>query len=477
MAIDFEDALARQGRRERLPKATRQLMDQVTQGGNFVDDIAAQIAAGRSDRAMQRQVNRAIGTGPWQGRTPFATRFDPSLVNPTGATPQSIVSQAPPLALGPGQAGGALQTAGGRIPTVPMQPGIGAGQPAIGPATVQNVGNIGYESGAAQRAASGGAGLADDALAISRGAGQAASSPIDDIVASAAGATGGSGGGVAAAGAGGASAAQRASMLANITKGSLIRGAGVAGAGYMASGILDSMDIGGENSAWDRAGSGAVLGAGLGMGGAIALGLGTGPVGWAALGGAALFGGAKYLWGDSETSVEKMQTTIDDTRENILQIGGMYGLDQNALNDILMQYDMSASLYLENEDKEGMKAWMAGLTQTLPAMMLQQKEEADRYGKMIALQGQFAPMFEAQMSRAAQASEVAMQSADQVAGYFEQDHPNLAALTRQVAAQSNESSQRLMAAYAQQIALSPAMNEQQYQQQMALQQATAYPVG
>lgn len=483
MAIDFERALSNFDKNTRLNAKASGAIDRAMGSGQYVDDIAAQINAGVLDRANRRTINRTIGAGPWQGRTPFTSQFNPAMVNPTGATTEAIAAQARgPLAIGPGSGGGVLQPATSRAAAVPLGPGVGSGQAALPSAGLSAGPSINAGQATYAKGAQGAAGVADDALAIGRGtqgasatgrAAAAAGSVMDDAAA----VLGSTADDIAMQA---ANPAARAGLLANVSKATLIRGAGVAGAGYMASGIIDSFNVGGENSDWDRILSGASFGAGLGAGGMIAatgLGLATGPVGWAALGGAALFGGAKYLWGDDETSLEKMQGTVDDTRNSILEVGQMYGLDANSLDDILMQYDLSASLYLENEDKEGMKAWMAGLTQTLPAMMLQQKQEADRYGQMIALQGQFAPMFEAQMGRAAQASEVAMQSANDVAGYFEEDHPNLAALTRQVAAQSNESSQRLMAAYAQQIAMSPAMNEQSYQQQMALQQATAYPVG
>jgi hypothetical protein len=330
--------------------------------------------------------------------------------------------------------------------------------------------------------------VADDVLGgaarVGGTAAKVAATPADEIAASVLGS--GATAATVGAEAAGMTGAARAGLFANVTKASLLKGAGVAGTGYMVSGMFDNMNIGGENSTVDRAGSGAILGAGLAGGGAIAMGLGTGPAGWAALGGAALYGGYKALWGDKTTTPEKMQTTIDDTRETILQVGQMYGLDATALDDVLLQYETSTGLYMNNGDKEGLKAYMAGLGATLPAMMLQEKEQAkmekqeeDRYNRMIQTQASFAPIFESQITRASQASETAMQAADQTAGYLQQSNPNLASLVRQSAAQSNESANRLYAAYAQQMALAPqqAANTYDLQNQLAQQELLSAQYG
>lgn len=500
MAIDFEGNLNKLDRRARQErKIVNDFLrsgKNVPQGGTFLDDIAAQVASGREARAQQRLINRTIGAGPWQGRSTFTGAFDPSMVNPTGQTPAGAVGRSP-LALGPGSGGGTVATTGQRALAPINQPAsVASGQPALpaGPqqpiqATYAAADDIGAGVRSGTNSISGRIGAAGRSSA--QAAGQAAASPVDDIAMSVAGGAGGSGGGsgiAAAAGAGGNAA--RTSMLANVTKASLMRGAGVAGAGYLASGIIDSMNVGGENSDFDRILSGASLGAGLGAGGAIALGLGTGPVGWAALGGAAIFGGAKYLFGDDKTSMEKMTQSITETRENIESIAMQYGLSPDAIGDVMMQYDMSTQLYADNEDKDGLKAYLTGLSQTLPAMMLQQKQIADqeqmqqdRYQQMINVQANFAPIFESQLTRASQASERAMATADQTAGYLEQNNPNLSALIRQSAAQSNESAQRLYSAYAQQMAMAPGQAADAYdlQNRMAQQEALlaqmASPVG
>ena len=262
----------------------------------------------------------------------------------------------------------------------------------------------------------------------------------------------------------------------NITMGSMLRGGGVAAAGLMASQFFDGLDLGGENQTIDRAGTGALLGAGLGGGAAIALGLGTGPAGWAALGGAALFAGYKTFFGDNKTSPQKMQESVDDTRETIASLGSMYGIEGEAMQDILLQYEASTSMYLQNKDKDGLKQFMAGMGTQLPALMLAAREEQkagdqeqERFNTMMAAQAQFAPIFEQTLTRAGQASQQAYDVSNQAATYLDQRQPQLAALYRQTAAQSQASAANLQAAYAKQMATAPitAGTTDQLQRQLA----------
>jgi len=257
------------------------------------------------------------------------------------------------------------------------------------------------------------------------------------------------------------------SLGVNVTKAGMMRGAGMAGAGIMASQFIDGMNLGGEQSLLDKGGSHAILGAGLGSGAAIALGLGTGPVGWAALGGAALFAGSRMLWGGDDTKLETATKSVDETRATITELAGMYGIEGEALQDIMMQYDTSTQLYIDQGDTGGLKNFMGGITTQLPALMLQAREqqkagdqEAQRYEAMMQTQAQFAPMFEKSLDRANQASQTAYQTANQTATYLDQRQPQLAALYRQTAAQSQASAANLQAAYARQMATAPVVTGQ-----------------
>lgn len=514
---DFEGNISKLARKQALDerRAVRQFEQQ---GGTYLDDIARQINDSRARRLAAREAVRGLrpsaappaqgvlGAGGGQGAG-MAVRGGVG-VAPTGQpVAQGVAGNLPTRAL-PGMPQQLALPAAGQT-TVGQGAGMGL---TPGNPMVQNAGQISHSP--IGQSVGQVANVTDDAASIAgrtiggtgRALGTTAASPVDDIISSVAGgAAGGAGGavpptigGAGAAGAGaagdaagmGASAAGRAGMLANVTRASLMKGAGVAGAGYMASGVIDSMNLGGENSAWDRGGTGAVLGAGLGAGGAIALGLGTGPVGWAALGGAALFAGGKLLFGDKETTPEKMRGAVDETRDSIRSIAGMYGLSEDAVNDIMIQFDTSAALYLDNEDREGLKAYLTGLTQTLPAQMYQSRmmdnenqRRDNQYERMIQIQADFAPIFEDQLTRASQASETAMTMSNQSADALASTNPNLAALIRQGGAQGNESSQRLYAAYAQQMAMGPqqAANAEELnymmQAQDALLQQMTSPIG
>ena len=388
---------------------------------------------------------------------------------PSGAGGRQIIQQGmgpvPPVqqsmgALGPGTPGGALtQGPGNALATGPGQPALGPGgaaPQAIGPgpralpAGARPTGP-GPVAGTMRAAAA----EADDFVRI---AGEAAVQGSDDAARAAA-----SQAGQAAAKGGPAAVSNAARNLGvNVTKGGLMRGAGAAGAGYMVSQFFDGLNIGGEQSILDKGGSGALLGAGLGGGAAIALGLGAGPAGWAALGGAALIGGARALWGGDDTKLETQEKAVSETRETINELAGMYGLEGDAVDDIMMQFDASTRLYIQNKDAQGLKDFMGGITTNLPALMLQAKEEqkaagADqqRYEAMMQTQAQFAPIFEQAMNRASQSNLRATAQSNNAANYLDQRQPQLAALYRTTAAQSEAAAANLQAAYAKQMATAP----------------------
>ena len=492
MAIDVQDNLRRV--RDRASRAGGT-------GNTFLDDIAGQIAAGQSRAASSAA---PIGQVAQQRALPAAQTAFGALGSGGSAGAPAVTGTQSALA---GTANQVANVGGGSArPMAALGPAIQpdeviqatyqrSGRPAIGAGARAGV-------GVADDIARQGAGLVDDAASITartggatgaagRAAGTAAAAGRSTLSASALSGLGGGGGGIGLGGgaAGSGASGRAAGVLANITRQSLLKGAGVAGTGYMVSGIIDGMDLGGENSAADRILSGGILGGGLGAGGAIALGLGSGPVGWAALGGAALFGGAKLLWGDKETTPEKMRKSVDEVRSNIMEVGAMYGMGEDALEDVLLQYEMSTAMYLDNKDKEGLKAYMTTLTQQLPGMMLQQKQIADqkrqenmRYDRMIETQAAFAPIFEQQMARSSQANQYALTASNEAADFLQGTSPQLASLVRQTAAQDAASAERLQAAYAAQLAQAPGRAADMYdlEQRLAQQELLAQyaqPVG
>ena len=446
--------------------------------GTLNQDIAANKAARRAaQKGARGQASLQRGLGQMRS-IPGQPILNPS---PSTVTIPGL-QQALPPGPGPGTMGqrAAGPVIGGGAPR-PMGP-IPQGIPAVTSATTQ-IGPAG-NPGAMPQATTG----VQAPRALGPGPARAVAASADDLIGAAANASTAGDSAAAAKLANDAGAAAKTAGTAglrstatnlgvNITKTGLVRGAGMAGVGLMASQFFDGMDLGGENSIVDRGGSGAILGAGLGGGAAIALGLGAGPVGWAALGGAALFAGYKTLWGDKQTTPEKMRDAIGDTRETIASLGEMYGIEGEAMQDIMLQYEASTAMYLQNEDKDGLKTFMAGMGTQLPALMLAAREEQkagqqekERFDTMMAAQAQFAPIFERTLDRASQASQTAYQTANGAANYLDQRQPQLAALYRQTAAQSQASAANLQAAYAKQMATAPVVTGTTDQLQRQLQQ-------
>lgn len=439
-------------------KAVNQFLG--TQAG-YLDDIADQITDGRIERRLVRETNRAAGTGPWLGKGPAGMGpVNPAFLNPqpgplgqAAMGPQPLALNAGPQpprpAIGPGTPG--------------MAPGMA---PAPAPAAPINVGQVTHTPQRPVGLGAGAAGNPVNSMAAQAAAGQAAGAG-----AAGAGAGGGGrgvgnsgrpGGGFVRPGGGTGGGQNIASRFGNFTKGGLFRGAGVAGAGMALSGVVDNFDIGGENSAIDRAASGGVLGAGIGGGVGMALGL-AGPKGWAAAaGGALIIGGAKHLFGEKRPTIEQMHGDVDTTRQSILELGNMYGLEGDALGDILLQWDAGTRMFLDSKDKDGLANYTAQMSQQLPMLMLQQKQiqdqdrkENERYESMIGMQAQFAPMFGRQMDRASEASQMAHATSGQAASMVQERHPQLAALMRTSSANNLAASEQLYTSYAAQMAMGP----------------------
>lgn len=429
------------------------------EGSNFLNSLDDRIGDRRQQRRAVQQTNRAIGGGAFQGNSPF--RNTPQ-VSPTGSGGRTILQQG----MGPVRpvngARMALPSASRGLPAVPgansvVPAGMPTGMPAprgLGPsvptpgAPTTNIPGTGSPipagpgASSAARAAGGGAmgGSPAGVRAAGAQAGQLLQSNTPGTTARATGMIKG--------------------MASQVTAQSLMKGGSIATGGLMVSQFLDGMDIGGEQSFLDKTLSGGVLGASLGGGAAVALGLGTGPAGWAALGGALMFAGAKNLWGDP--SYDEVKSTLDTTRATVSELGEMYGLSDEAMDDILFQFDAGSAMYTAEKDGTGLKEYLAGVGTQLPALMLQAREtdktrtaEQDRYDTMMQTQAQFAPMFEQQMDCASQASQTAYQTANASATYLDQRQPQLAALFRQTAAQSQASAANLQAAYAAQVAQQP----------------------
>lgn len=476
-------------------RADRKLVNQFlagdgAQASGFLGTLNRDINAGKQARAAQRQVNRAIGAGPWQGRSPFA-----GTPQPTGAGGRAILQQGlgpvPPVQ-GPGQL--AIPGMGGNAarPAAPSVAQVTPGSPsrpfAMGPlgsngtplppqqgqlpfnAPPSAPPSPGPTASVASRTSQAAAQTADDYMLTAQ---QAMANGADDVAAASVKQAG-----VEAGKAGAVNPGMAQRLGINVTKGSLMRGGGVAAGGYMVSQFFDGLNLGGEQSVLDKGGSGALLGAGLGGGAAMALGLATPHVAAAALGGAAILGATRAIFGGKDTKLETATKAADETRKTVTELGNMYGLSPEAMDDIMLQYDASMNIYKSQKDAAGMKNFLAGITANMPALMLQAREEdktrnqeQERYQMMMQTQAQFAPIFESALDRSTRASQAATAMANNAAGYLDQRHPGLAALYRQTAAQSEASAANLNAAYARQMAEAPitAGTTDELERQLAMQ--------
>lgn len=370
----------------------------------------------------------------------------------------------PQLALGPGPA-----VAPSNLPaTLPVRGALNAGASAIDDVVAQaaNVSGISQAAVARGAAGAGGAGVPPTA--------------------GASGAAGASGGAAGAAGNLG-----RLGSLARPTVGTVLRGSGIATAGLIGSGIVDSINIGGENSVIDQGLTGAILGGGLGAGAAVALGA-TGPVGWGIIGASIAAGAAyKLFGGDKRSDEERMRDAITQSSKSFQTIAGSIGLRDDTIGDLMDEFTATTSILEQQKDREGLETFIAGFSQNLPQILMAAKqqqeledEEIKRYNQQLIMQSQFAPLFEQQTQRASQAAEMANVAALDSAARLEQTSPQLAALIRQQGAQSNAAAQDLYAAYAKQLATTPVAHsiedvqagQAQYAQQDLLFQQMMNPV-
>lgn len=277
------------------------------------------------------------------------------------------------------------------------------------------------------------------------------------------------------AGAGGN--ALKTGLLSGLSKGSVIKGAGVGIAAQIISGLVGSQNFGGENSNLDQALTGGIQGAGIGGGLALALGA-SGPVGWAAAAGGFLLDAVFSAQEEGGTTEERMQKSVTKTTNTIQQMGQQYGLDPSDMADILLQHNATTQLFLNNKDKKGLDAYLSQLPTALPAMMVQYKQQRDQEAqhnqRVMAMQGAFAPIFNSIAQRSSQDNQVAYQNAVYAADQLATTNPQLASLIKANASTANQSSDAIMAAYAAQLATAPNQldSQQYYQGQNLLQQYT-----
>lgn len=299
----------------------------------------------------------------------------------------------------------------------------------------------------------------------------AATNVADDIVAQAASAA-------VPAEAAAASTAARSGILGRLGlgagalgKGNLLKGGAYAIGGQIAGSMAGGLDLGGEGSAVDRSVSPALAGAGAGaaIGSFIAPGLGTAiGAGVGAVGGG-LYG---YFTGDKTNKADRLQSSYTGMRDTIQELGATYGLSPDTMANLMLEFEAGAQINLQQEDEDGMKAFIAQLETTLPQTMLQyrmqQEAESKQNARIMGLQKEFAPIFSSIIDRSAINSNVAYEQALHAGDALAQTNPQLAALVTSNAASSRSNQDALMAAYAAQISTVP--TAQSMQEQALLQQ-------
>lgn len=242
---------------------------------------------------------------------------------------------------------------------------------------------------------------------------------------------------------------------ATVTKGSIMKGGAAAVAGLVASGWIDARNLGGENSEMDQALKGGVLGAGLGAGAALTLGLGAGPVGWAALAGAGLFAAGNMVFGDNDSLDEKMDKSIATANGTIdtLINNPTFGIDPDTASQIKLQVAATTEFYRNANDLPGLQSYLASLAQTVPSFLMEASQRDQANKQKMQMQAAFGPVYSRMVDRSSNAAQqaftVQMEAANAISD------PQVAAAMKSQASQQYSAQMDTMAAYAQQIAAAP----------------------
>lgn len=226
--------------------------------------------------------------------------------------------------------------------------------------------------------------------------------------------------------------------------------------GMLAGGAVDNLNLGGEGSNWDNGLSDAITagGIGAGIGSMIAPGLGTAIGGGLGLAAGGLWGIVK---GDKTNKEGRINDAYTGTRDIIQSLGAQYGLDNSMLQNIMLEFDASAQIMMQQGDEEGLKALVDQMEVNLPGTLLSYRMEQEATKKqnerIMGIQQQFAPIFNSIQARSGMNNQVAYEQALVAADTLSASNPMLADLVRNNAASSRASADNLMAAYASQTAI------------------------
>jgi hypothetical protein len=241
-----------------------------------------------------------------------------------------------------------------------------------------------------------------------------------------------------------------AGLTVDMTAGSLMAGAGVAYAGLALGGFVDNLNIGGQDSNWDKGISGGVKGAGLGLGGAIALGLTGGPLGLALAAGAGLFMAGGIISNMSNT--RNVNNEVDRAHGFIKSIldNNTFGVDDYTKQQVNMMVETNISALKSTHDWAGLGAYVKSLASTVPSYLMQASERQKVLKTKMQLQAAYGGVYSHMLDQASAANQMAYGVQQNAANTV--TDPSLRAGLQSAAAGTYAANQNLQAAYAQQVA-------------------------
>lgn len=145
---------------------------------------------------------------------------------------------------------------------------------------------------------------------------------------------------------------------------------------------------------------------------------------------------------------------------------GVAGNEDGQFNNLVNQYAATIRLFAEGKDKDGAKQYtqqfMTQLPQLLGQLSMQQQQEArmkayelERTARIMSLQSQFAPIFQSIATQTGANNQLVYEQMLKSADGIRETDPGLASAIEVNAGTTKSSSDALLAAYAQQIAMTP----------------------
>jgi hypothetical protein len=152
----------------------------------------------------------------------------------------------------------------------------------------------------------------------------------------------------------------------------------------------------------------------------------------------------------------------------LAQFGRQYGLSESdpMFRDLANQYLATQQIYQQAGDKEGFQQYSAQFMQQVPQALSQfsqqarqqqlaQQQAEDRFARVMALQSQFAPIYSAIADKTAASNQAMYEQSLRSADNLASADPRLAEAIKVNASATRSSNDALLAAYANQIAMTP----------------------